>query len=113
MADIPRAQQGQPLANLRILDVKEIKSVPHVPLSHPFVERPIGTIRREYLDHVRFWNASDLERKLNNFQQYYNLSRAHIARRQYTFRNLRRNQHAPLSTNSGGNLTTMGYTSCL
>ena len=32
-------------ANLRILDVKEIKTVPYVPLSHPFVERLIGTIR--------------------------------------------------------------------
>ena len=30
-------------ANLRILDVTEIKSVPYVPLSHPFVERLIGT----------------------------------------------------------------------
>ncbi|GAC1457935.1 MAG: hypothetical protein PVSMB1_07760 [Gemmatimonadaceae bacterium] len=34
-------------ANLRILEVKEIKTVPYVPLSHPFVERLIGTIRRE------------------------------------------------------------------
>src|SRR4029077_19222925 len=33
-------------ANLRVLDVKEIKTVPYVPLSHPFVERLIGTIRR-------------------------------------------------------------------
>ncbi|HMD09837.1 MAG TPA: hypothetical protein VKH63_20055, partial [Candidatus Acidoferrum sp.] len=30
-------------ANLRILAVTEIKSVPCVPLSHPFVERLIGT----------------------------------------------------------------------
>ena len=33
-------------ANLRILDVEAIKTVPYVPLSHPFVERLIGTIRR-------------------------------------------------------------------
>jgi hypothetical protein len=33
-------------ANLRILEVTEIKTVPGVPLSHPFVERLIGTIRR-------------------------------------------------------------------
>jgi hypothetical protein len=33
--------------------VSEIKSVPHVPLSHPFVERLIGTVRRELLDHVQ------------------------------------------------------------
>ena len=37
-------------ANLRILDVKEIKTVPYAPRSHPFVERLIGTIRRECLD---------------------------------------------------------------
>jgi putative transposase len=66
-------------ANLRILDVKEIKSVPYVPLSHPFVERLIGTIRREYLDHTLFWNASDLKRKLGEFQQYYNSHRVHTA----------------------------------
>ena len=34
------------LANLRILEVEEIKSIPYVPVSHPFVERLIGTIRR-------------------------------------------------------------------
>jgi hypothetical protein len=30
-------------ANLRVLEVTEIKTVPYVPLSHPFVERLIGT----------------------------------------------------------------------
>ena len=34
-------------ANLRVLEITEIKSVPYVPLSHPFVERLIGTVRRE------------------------------------------------------------------
>jgi hypothetical protein len=33
-------------ANLRILDVEEIKTVPWVPLSHPFVERLIGPATR-------------------------------------------------------------------
>jgi hypothetical protein len=33
-------------ANLRILEVQEIKSIPHLPMSHPFVERLIGTVRR-------------------------------------------------------------------
>src|SRR5215471_9373259 len=33
-------------ANLRVLMVQEIKTVPYVPLSHPFVERLIGTIRQ-------------------------------------------------------------------
>jgi putative transposase len=37
-------------ANLRVLEVMEIKTVPYVPLSHPFVERLVGTLRRECLD---------------------------------------------------------------
>jgi transposase InsO family protein len=52
------------IANLRILEVDEIKSIPYAPVSHPFVERLIGTIRREFLDQVLIWNAVDLERKL-------------------------------------------------
>ena len=66
-------------ANLRILEIDEIKTVPHVPLSHPFVERLIGTIRREFLDQVLFWNALDLERKLAEFQCYYNAARSHAS----------------------------------
>ena len=58
-------------ANLRVLEVTEIKTVPYVPLSHPFVERLIGTVRREYLDHTLFWTTADLETKLFDFQQYY------------------------------------------
>ena len=64
-------------ANLRILAVKEIKTVPYAPLSHPFVERLIGTIRRECLDRTLFWTAADLEMKLLDFQRYYNGHRTH------------------------------------
>ena len=66
-------------ANLRILEIDEIKTVPHVPRSHPFVERLVGTMRREFLDHVLFWNARDLERKLADFQAYYNGARSHAS----------------------------------
>ena len=59
-------------ANLRILDGSEIKTVPHVPLSHPFVERLIGTVRRELPDHVPFWGGRDPERKLRDFRDCYN-----------------------------------------
>jgi hypothetical protein len=48
------------LANLRILEIEETKSVPHAPMSHPFVERLIGTIRREFLYRTLFWNSLDL-----------------------------------------------------
>jgi putative transposase len=64
-------------ANLRILEVTEIKTIPYVPLSHPFVERLIGTIRREYLDHTLFWTTADLENKLLDFRTYFNNHRTH------------------------------------
>jgi hypothetical protein len=54
-----------------------IKTVPYVLLSHPFVERLIGTIRREYLDQTLFWTAADLEEKLQIFQHYFNRHRPH------------------------------------
>jgi putative transposase len=66
-------------ANLRILDVAEIKTVPYVPQSHPFIERLIGTIRHECLDQTLFWTATDLKLKLNAFQEYYNKHRTHAA----------------------------------
>jgi len=64
-------------ANLRILDIEEIKSVPYTPASHPFIERVIGTTRREFLDKTLFWNANDLGNKLDEFRQYYNEIRCH------------------------------------
>jgi len=42
------------LANLRVLGIEEIKSVPYAPVSHPFVERMIRAIREELLDQVLF-----------------------------------------------------------
>ena len=64
-------------ANLRILDIEEIKIVPFTPTSHQFVEQLIGTIRREFLDQLFFWNQQDLERKLAVFTRYYNQNRTH------------------------------------
>ena len=66
-------------ANPRVLEVNKIKMVPHVPLSHPFVERLIGTIRREYLDRILFWTTADLEAKLFGFQNYFKGHRTHAA----------------------------------
>ena len=64
-------------ANLRILEIEEIKSIPGTPTSHPFIERVIRTTRNEFLDHVLFFNKYDLQRKLEGYQDYYNDTRAH------------------------------------
>jgi transposase InsO family protein len=64
-------------ANLRTLEINEIKTIPYMPISHPFVKRLIGTIRRTLLDQTFFWNRHDLQRKLDDFKNHYNKFRAH------------------------------------
>jgi len=44
-------------------------------VSHPFVERLIGTIRREFLNRALFRNVADLAGKLAEFRDYYKAHR--------------------------------------
>ena len=43
----------------------------------PFIERLIGSVRRDILDKTFYWNAYDLQNKLELFQNYYNEERCH------------------------------------
>jgi len=63
--------------NMELLNIEEIRSVPFMPTSHPFVERVIGTTRRELIDKILFWNVTDLERKLEHYADYFNSARVH------------------------------------
>ena len=75
----PRYRFHHWCANLRVLQVTEVKRVPSVPLSHPCVERLIGTLRRECVDQLLFWSASDLENTLVAFQDFYTAHRVHAS----------------------------------
>ncbi len=55
-------------ANLRILNIEEVKSIPCTPISHPFVERLIASIRRELMDQTFLWNDQHLAKKLASYQ---------------------------------------------
>jgi hypothetical protein len=47
-------------------------------LSHPFVERLVGTLRRECLDRTLFWTTADLDLEAKReFQEYFNEHRTH------------------------------------
>jgi hypothetical protein len=48
--------------------------------SHPFIERLIGSVRRELLDQTFFWSATGLENKLRDYQCYHNENRTHSGR---------------------------------
>ncbi|MFK7825184.1 MAG: integrase core domain-containing protein [Oligoflexales bacterium] len=65
--------------NLDMMKIGQIKSVPGIPTSHPFIERCIGSTRREFLDQILFWSQNDLDFKLKQFQKYFNEARPHYA----------------------------------
>jgi hypothetical protein len=50
-----------------------------VPWQRAYVERVIGTIRRECLDHLIVFNERSLHRHLQTFVDYYHRSRVHLA----------------------------------
>ena len=74
-------------ANLRVLEIDEIKTVPYTPISHPFIERTIGIIREDFLNHILFWNSSDLQSKLDSYKEYFNHARSHSAHGSLTPKN--------------------------
>jgi transposase InsO family protein len=64
---------------LQSFGTEEILIAPHAPWQNPFVERLIGTLRRECLDHVIVWNERSLRRTLQLFLAYYHDWRPHLA----------------------------------
>jgi len=47
--------------------------------ANPYVERLVGSIRRECLDHIIVWNQRSLRRILQSYFAYYERSRTHLA----------------------------------
>jgi hypothetical protein len=66
---------GRMLGNLEIEDTP---TAPRSPWQNPYVERVIGSIRRECTDHVIAINERQLIRVLRQYQKYYNASRTHL-----------------------------------
>jgi putative transposase len=63
----------------RSLDIREILTAAQSPWQNPYVERLIGSIRRECLDHVIVFNEAGLRRVLKSYFDYYDHSRTHLA----------------------------------
>ena len=61
------------------MDVEEVPTAPRSPWQNPFVERVIGSLRRECLDHVIVWNERSLRRSLKQYLTYYHESRTHLS----------------------------------
>jgi putative transposase len=64
---------------LKQMGINEVLTPPRCPWQSPFVERVIGSIRRECLDHVIVWNERSLQRHLRRYLAYYNRGRPHAS----------------------------------
>jgi hypothetical protein len=64
---------------LKAMGIKQVLSAPRSPWQRAYVERVIGTIRRECLDHLIVFNERSLCQHLQSFADYYHRSRVHLA----------------------------------
>jgi transposase InsO family protein len=63
---------------VKAMGIKQVLSAPRSPWQRAYVERVIGTIRRECLDHVIVFSEAGLSRQLRRFADYYHRSRTHL-----------------------------------
>src|SRR6195256_5023739 len=64
---------------VRDMGIKEVLSAPRSPWQRAYVERVIGSIRRECLDHVIVLHERSLRRTLDAYFHYYHRSRTHLS----------------------------------
>jgi putative transposase len=62
------------------LRIREVLTAPQSPWQNAYVERLIGSIRRECLDHVIVLNEAGLRRILKSYFDYYERTRTHLSR---------------------------------
>jgi len=61
------------------LGIREVLTAPRSPWQNPYVERLIGSIRRECLDHVIVFNQTGVPRVLKAYFKYYERARTHLS----------------------------------
>jgi putative transposase len=61
------------------MNIQAVRTAPRSPWQNAYVERVIGSIRRECLDHLIVVNATALHRVLTEYAAYYMCSRTHLA----------------------------------
>ena len=64
---------------VRDMGIEEVLSTPRSPWQRAYVERVIGSIRRECLDHVIVFDEGSLRRILASYMDYYHMSRTHLS----------------------------------
>ena len=63
----------------RGMDITDVLTAPRSPWQNGVIERFIGSVRRECLDHVIIWNAAGLQCVLQQYVTYYQEWRTHLS----------------------------------
>ena len=66
-------------ARIKAMGIEGVVTAPRSPWQNPFVERMIGSIRRECLDHLIVIDERHLRRILASYFDYYHRSRTHLS----------------------------------
>jgi putative transposase len=61
------------------MGIEDVLTAPRSPWQNPYVERIVGSIRRECLDHIIVFNEAHLRRVLFYYFRYYHRSRTHLS----------------------------------
>lgn len=64
---------------LQAMGIDEVITAPRSPWQNAYVERIIGSIRRECLDHVVIFDERHLRRTLSSYIRYYHRTRTHLS----------------------------------
>ena len=64
---------------VKAMGIKQVLSAPRSPWQRAYIERLIGSIRRECLDHVIVFGESSLHRTLTSYFAYYHGWRTHLS----------------------------------
>ena len=66
-------------ATAKAMGIEDVLTAPHAPWQNAFVERFIGSARRECFDHVIVFNEAGVRRLMTRYCSYYERSRTHLS----------------------------------
>jgi hypothetical protein len=66
-------------ATAKAMGIEEVVTAPHAPWQNPFVERFVGSARRECFDHVIAFNEAGVRKLMRLYCSYYEKTRTHLA----------------------------------
>ncbi len=79
LRDRDGSYEAQFCNRVEAMGITEVITAPRSPWQNAYVERVIGSIRRECLDHIVIFNQRHLRRVLSSYVDYYQRTRTHLS----------------------------------